>query len=148
MHLFVLLTFLLSSCGDATAPENLMDEDRYVKVFSELVVINQLTDEQLGPVSREYLREQVYEKYNITDEQFSRSHRYYQQQPDKQYQRIDKIENLLTSERDIFQERLNQMKTEIRDSVALADSLSKLEQVGDTIALPDTLEIPDDILPE
>lgn len=122
---FLLFSLLmLYSCGDPTAPEDILDEDRYISVFTELVVINQLNDEQLDGVSRGYLKEQVLEEYNITQEQFELSHQYYQQQPDQQIQRLDKIEESLTEERDLLQDRLNRDRKRLTDSLAVSDTLS------------------------
>lgn len=120
--LFSLLLFY--SCGDPTAPEDILEEDRYISVFTELVVINQLDDEQLDGVSRDYLKEQVLEEYNITQEQFELSHQYYQQQPDQQIQRLDKIEESLKEERDVLQDRLNRDRKRLTDSLAVSDTLS------------------------
>lgn len=121
--LLLLITTVLSSCGDSTASEDLLEEDRYISVFSELLVINQLNDEQLGPVSREYLQDQVFEEYSVTREQFERSHRYFQQQPERQLQRLNKVEENFTEERDRLQERLNEERKKITDSLTVPDTL-------------------------
>ena len=123
--IFILATTLFfSSCGDPTAPEDLLEEDRYITVFSELLVINQIEQEQLDGVSREYLKEQVFDKHSVTREQFERTHRYYQQKPEQHLQRLDKIEDLLTNQRDRFQDRLNEDRKKIADSLSISDSLS------------------------
>lgn len=121
--ILILAAFLFSSCGDPTAPEDLLEEDQYIAVFSQLLVINQITDEKLDGVSREYLKEQVFEEHNVTQEQFERTHRYYQQQPEQHLQRLDKIEDLLTTQRDNFQDRLNEDRKKITDSLSVSDSL-------------------------
>lgn len=121
--LLLIIPIALTSCGDPTAPEDLLEEDRYISVFSELLVINQLNDEQLGPISREYLQDQVFEEYNVTREQFEQTHRYFQQQPERHIQRLDKIEEVFTEERDRLQERLNEERKKIADSLAVPDTL-------------------------
>lgn len=113
----------ISSCGDPTASGDLLEEDLYLSVFSELLVINQLNEEQLGPVSREYLKEQVFEEYDVTREQFERTHRYFQQQPERQLQRLNKVEEIFTEERDRLQERLNEERKKIADSLSVPDTL-------------------------
>lgn len=124
--IFILATALLfSSCGDPTAPEDLLEEDQYITVFSELLVINQIEQDQLDGVSREYLKEQVFDEHNVTREQFERTHRYYQQQPEQHLRRLDKIEDLLTNQRDRFQDRLNEDRKQIADSLSIPDSLSE-----------------------
>lgn len=123
---YILIAFLLFliNCSDTTAPEDLLEEDCYINVFSELVVINQVNDEQLGSVSRDSLREQVYEKYEVSPEQFNRSHQFYQQQPDKQLERINKIEGIFEEERERFQERLNEERQRAADTTSTPDTLS------------------------
>lgn len=124
--LFTFLIFLIlltASCSTDDRPDDLIEEERYVQVFTELVVINQITDEQLGPVSRDYLTEQVFEKQGVTESQFDRTHQYYQRQPDRQLERISKVEEKLTRERDQFQERLNSDRRAAADSAAVSDTL-------------------------
>lgn len=117
---FVFLTF---ACGDREAPEDLISENRYIEIFSQLVVINQITDEQLGDVSRDSLITQVFEKQGVSQDQFNRSHQYYQRQPDRQLQRVKRVEEKLKNERDEFQERLNEKRRAIRDTAAVTDTL-------------------------
>lgn len=121
--LLFISSIVIFSCGDPTATEDLLEEDRYISVFSELLVINQLNEEQLGAVSREYLKEQVFEEYDITREQFERTHRFFQQQPERQLQRLNKVEEIFTEERDRLQERLNEERKKIADSLAVPDTL-------------------------
>ena len=124
--LFTLLISLLlftAACSNGDRPDDLIEEDRYVRVFTELVVINQITDEQLGPVSRDYLTEQVFENHGVDEEQFNRTHQYYQRQPDRQLKRISKVEEKLKNERDQFQERLNEERQAARDTAAVSDTL-------------------------
>lgn len=123
LALLLMGSFAVSSCGDPTAPEDLLEEDRYISVFSELLVINQLDDEELETVSREYLKEQVFEEYDVTQAQFERTHRYFQQQPDRQIERLDKIEEMFTEERDRFQNRLNEERKQLSDSLAVPDTI-------------------------
>lgn len=126
--LLFLFAAFFSSCGDPTAPEDLLEEELYINVFTELLVINQLNEEKLDGVSRDYLREQVYEEYDVTREQFDRTHQYYQKQPDKQLDRLDKIEETLIDHRDNFQDRLNEDRKRLTDSVSTSvpDTLPKL----------------------
>jgi len=122
--LFVLpLTFMSVSCSDSEAPKDLIPENRYVEIFSQLVVINQITDEQLGDVPRDSLITQVFEKQGVSQDQFNRSHQFYQRQPSRQLQRIARVEQKLKEERDEFQERLNEKRRAARDTVVATDTL-------------------------
>lgn len=119
---FFLLIAVAVSCSDPDRPEDLLDEDRYVHIFTELVIIQQLTDDQLGPVSREHLVEQVYEKYDVSEDRFNRSHHYFQRQPDKQLERIDRVESRIKAKRDLFQERLDEETEGERIQPAVRDT--------------------------
>jgi len=120
----IFIALLISSCGDPTAPEDLLEEDRYIAVFTELVVVNQIEEENLDGVSREYLKEQIFEEFGVTKEQFEQSHRYYQQNPEEHIQRLDKIEDILTEQRDRFQDRLNEDRKQMTDSLVTPDTIS------------------------
>lgn len=124
-RVILLISLLLYSisCDNGDKPEDLIEEDRYVSIFSQLLVLNQITDDQLGPVSRDSLVEQVFEQYSITEDRFNRSHNFYQRNPEKQIEVINKVENNLKSERDEFQDRLNKARDAARDSAALSDTL-------------------------
>ena len=128
----ILFALLVSSCGNTTAPEDLLEEDRYIDVFSELLVVNQMEEEQLDGVSRDYLKEQVFEEYNVTQKQFEQSHRYYQKQPDEQLRRLDKIEKQLTDQREMFQDRLDEERKQLADSLIGSDTLSQGNAFNDT----------------
>lgn len=125
--LFFLVAFSLMlmsvSCSDRDTPKDLIDEDRYIKIFSQLVMVNQIMDDQLGEISRDYLVDQVFEQHNVTDDQFYRSHQYYQRQPGRQLERINRMEEKFKNERDQFQERLNQERQAKRDSSVVTDTL-------------------------
>lgn len=121
--LFVLLLFTGISCTDIEEPRDLISEDKYVEIFSQLVVINQINDEQLEEASRDSLIVHVFEEKGITRDQFNRSHHYYQRHPDRQLNRIKRVEEKIKSERDEFQERLNEMRRVQRDSTVVSGTL-------------------------
>ena len=140
---------LLLSCSDPTAPENLIEEQTYIDIFTELVIINQLNEQQLDSLSQDSLRTRVLEEYRVTDQQFEEAHRYYQKQPDAQLKRLDIIEEKLDGQRELFQQRLNDDREKLinealaEDSLA-ADSLSVDTVSADTLlieqAMPDFLD--------
>lgn len=125
LNILLLLTLLFFgvSCTDKEAPPDLIAENRYVEVFSHLVVINQITDEQLGEASRDSLIEQVFEEKGVSRDQFNRSHHYYQRQPDRQLNRIARVEEKIKRERDDFQDRLNEKRRVQADSTVVSDTL-------------------------
>jgi len=121
--LFVLLLFTGISCNDNETTKDLISEDRYVEIFSQLVVINQIPDEQLEEASRDSMIDRVFEQKDVTRDQFNRSHNYYQRQPDRQIHRIARVEEKIKSERDEFQERLNEIRKVQSDSTVVSDTL-------------------------
>lgn len=124
----LLLLIIFTACGDEK-PDDVMEEDKYVTVFSELLVVNQLTDEQLGSEDRQQLVDEIYEKHNTSEEEFRASHTYYQRQPEEQLQRLDLIEERISSDRDSIQASLREYQDEeIRKQRARADSLDTLDQ--------------------
>lgn len=124
----LLLLIIFTACGDEK-PEDVMEEDIYVTVFSELLVVNQLSDEQLDDANRQDLVDDIYEKYNTSEEEFKASHLYYQKQPEEQLKRLDVIEEMISAERDTIQASLREYQDEeLRKQRAEADSLDALDQ--------------------
>jgi hypothetical protein len=77
-------------------PDNLIPEDQYISLLVELQLVR--TYEETGKIdslATDSLRNQIFQKYDVTSSAFQSSHGYYQQFPKKQKQRIDKaIEEL------------------------------------------------------
>lgn len=126
-----LLFIAFSACKDEN-PNGVMSEDQYIVVFSELLVVDQITDNQLGPVNKQHLVDEIYEKHNVTEEEFRISHNYYQQDPENQVRRVKMIEEFISSERDTIQAALRRHQDEkIQRERARADSLDALNQKSD-----------------
>jgi len=117
----LLSLLLIASCGDSK-PEGVMAEDRYIDVFTELLVANQLTDEQLGSVNRNYVHQQIFEKYDTDRETFETSHAYYQRNAEAQENRLDIIEVKLETERDRIQEAFDEYRRQLQEE-AESDTL-------------------------
>lgn len=94
-----------------------MAEDRYLDVFTELLVANQLTDEQLGSVNRSYVHQQIFEKYSTDRETFEMSHNYYQRNAEAQENRLAKIEEKLDTERDRIQEAFDEFRRQQQEAL-------------------------------
>jgi hypothetical protein len=129
----------LVSCSDPTAPEDVIQEETYINVFTELVIINQLGDAQLDSLARDSLKREVFAEYGVNREQFDEAHSYYQKQPDAQLRRLDKIEEILTEQRERFQDKLNEDRKRIADSLMVQDSLS----ASDSLSQTDTTSVPE-----
>lgn len=123
-----LLLIIFAACEEEK-PDGVMAEDTYIAVFAELLVVDQIDDNQLGPVNRQHLVDEIYEKYNVTEEEFRESHNYYQQQPESQVERVDRIEEFISSDRDSIQSSLREYQDEqVRKDRARTDSLDALGQ--------------------
>ncbi len=127
-HLIPLLLILFAACGQGK-PKGVIAEDKYVVVFAELLVVEQISDNQLGPINRQHLIDEIYKKHNVTEEQFRVSHNYYQQHPEAQVQRVDRIDEFISSERDTIQAKLRLHQDEELRKQRIADSLKALDQV-------------------
>lgn len=126
------------SCSDPTAPEEVIEEETYINVFTELVIINLLSEAQIDSVARDSLKQEVFDEYRVSREQFDEAHRYYQKQPDEHLRRLDKIEEILTEQRERFQDRLNDDRKRIADSLAVQDSIA----AADSLSQPDSISAP------
>lgn len=92
-----ILCLLLSGClMGKDSPPDLIKEDTYINLMVEMQLVK-ILQESVPPDSNvtDSLIPKVFEKYNVTKEQFKRSHNYYQQQISAQQRRIDEaIERL------------------------------------------------------
>lgn len=92
----LLIGFLIWGCNQNEPPSNLIEEDTYVDLLVELQLVKSFREsmaEDSGAVDS--LQKRIYEKYNITEEQFRLSHNFYQEQYKEQKKRVDEaIERL------------------------------------------------------
>ncbi|MDX1641131.1 MAG: DUF4296 domain-containing protein [Balneolaceae bacterium] len=128
--LFILFAgLIIVSCKpESSAPDELIDEETYERMFAEFAIINQLDEQLLSYTSREELRNKVYEHYGVTEEEFRISHEYYEQNIDAQLERVQEITKMLRAERDtaqVIQRQFESIPPEKLDS--LRQSLSGME---------------------
>ena len=135
---FVLLVLTGSaffySCDD---DEEVIPEDLYETVFTELTVVNQMSTDQFSESDKEEIRNEIFSHYQLTEEEFRLSHEYYEGQGEQQIARMDSISLKLRQIRDeIDQARqdhrarldsLRQAETDSLDNPSL-DSLDLDEQ--------------------
>lgn len=87
----------LLGCSDRPSkPEQLVEEDKYINLMIELQLVRSYGEtNSLDSLTVDSLTDEVFQKYEITDSVFVKSHNYYQQFPEKQQTRIEKaIERL------------------------------------------------------
>ncbi|MDX1636988.1 MAG: DUF4296 domain-containing protein [Balneolaceae bacterium] len=87
------LVFLGSCSGpnDNPRPENLIDEDTYIDLMIELQLLRSYqtaVPEDSVRVKIDSLKNVVYRKYGVSEQQFMESHYYYQRQVEPQIDRI------------------------------------------------------------
>lgn len=112
----LLLTVLLfNSCG-YDKPDDLLKEETYLEIFTELILLNQMRDEHIAPVSRDYLSDQIFERHGVTHEQFNTSHHYYQKDAEAHLDRISKIEKKLNDERALIQAIIDSVESKEEES--------------------------------
>jgi len=95
--IIALLLIILGGCSDnPEKPANLIPENKYIDLLVELQLVRSFADNaQTDSVTVDSLTQAVYKRYNVTAQQFQKSHNYYQQFPKKQKQRVEKaIEEL------------------------------------------------------
>lgn len=115
----LLILLALTACEE-TEPDFLIDEDTYILVFAELAIIDQYDPNLLKNRTKADVRELVYQKYNITKEDFRRSHDYYEENIEAQLERLEKVNLILREERDAVDDLERELKEKNR---LTADSL-------------------------
>src|SRR6056297_770021 len=111
--------FALFGCKE-NEPEYLIEEDTYILMFAELAIIDQYDPNLLKYRTKEDIRDLVYQKYNVSKEDFRRSHEYYEENIDAQLNRLAKVNLMLREERD----EVDILERKLKDKNRLtADSL-------------------------
>lgn len=111
LTLIMVLTF--AACS-TSSPDNLLDEETYIKLFIELAVLDQydplLTEQKM----RDELQEQILESYGVTFEEFRVSHDYYEKSLQDQIRRTERATQLLRAERDSIHQYENEYRNQKR----------------------------------
>lgn len=99
LYILALSALFLHSCGTST-PDNLLDEETYLKVFVEFTLLSQYDSLLLEETTQRELQEKVLEAYGITYEDFRVSHEFYEKSLKDQVERTDRASQMLRAERD------------------------------------------------
>ena len=105
--LAIILFTGLSGCDEnelVPKPENLIPEEKYVKVLTELQLLDSwvYTSEEIS--NPDSIMMEMFAFYKVTRVQFDKSHAYYQSRPQEHSARVDSALQILEKE----QELLNQ----------------------------------------
>lgn len=114
-----LLTISLSGClkpEKAPRPKNLISEQNYIDLLVEMQHINTYKNVQPDSISADSLKDLVYQKFDITEQQYLDSHTYYQQNTKRQLERIDEAIRQLEQEQQYIQAHIDSMKSDTPDS--------------------------------
>ncbi len=117
------LLLMLAACNRATGPHkppNLIAEDVYVNLMAEMQLIKTHFNAERDSVNVDSLKQLVYAKYGVNDEQYLATNTYYQQQVESQLVRVQRAIDLLKKE----SERVDALLDSIR--VAEGDTIQSL----------------------
>ena len=88
--LAVVLLYVGCTDNESQPPENIIEEDRYIDLLAEFQMIRSYQETlPKDSVIVDSLTRVVYEKYDISRDQFIESHNYYRQNFEEQIERLD-----------------------------------------------------------
>ncbi|HYW34175.1 MAG TPA: DUF4296 domain-containing protein [Balneolaceae bacterium] len=95
------LTILLAGCrSHRKTPKNLIPQNKYINLLIELQLLKSYQQEQRPDSSTvDSLRKVIFKKYDVTQQQFEKSHKYYQQHVKAQNKRINEAIERLRKDR-------------------------------------------------
>ena len=93
---FLLLLLLFAGCTRQSTPSGVIGEEKYIDLMVELQLFRSyVRTVPSDSATIDSLQTEIFNKYNVTQQEFRQSHEYYQQQYVQQKERIDKaIEQL------------------------------------------------------
>lgn len=92
------LLLLLACDQQPKPPADLIQEDRYIEILTEMLMARQLSVMKKTDALEDSLITVIYEKHQITGEQFQSTHRYYQADAVNQLERVKKAREILKQE--------------------------------------------------
>ncbi len=93
--LFIVFVVLLAGC-DSTTPDDLIEEEEYIQILTEMHLIAALKDIHDDEKMYQEGQEKIMDRYGITPEQFYQSHEYYLEDVEAQQERLSKARQQLT----------------------------------------------------
>ncbi len=133
LFLSLIIIVLIGGCTgleERPKPENLISEDLYLDVFVELQQVRSYANAKPDSVNIDSLKQLVFQKYPVDEEQFLASHRYYQSQVDAQIVRTEKAIQRMEAEKERLQTYIDSIghQSSSADPVAHLDSLVTEEE--------------------
>lgn len=116
--------FLLATVGFFTGcvgneeippPKDLISEPNYVDLLVEMQHIITYRNSEPDSVNADSLKQVVYDRYGITEEQFMESHRYYQSQVSEQLIRVNEAIRQMDLEEQYIQTHIDSIKAQRKE---------------------------------
>jgi hypothetical protein len=111
IFLLILSAFFLLMLPACESSPDILEEELYEKLLLEFSLLNQMDEAFLQENPREELQEKIYDQYGVSEENFRRSHEYYQRNIENQIMRIEELGLLLRQERDSIQQVEREYRT-------------------------------------
>lgn len=116
--LFLLLAFLglmviQTGCvepREKPKPDNLIDENNYIDLMLEVQHIKTYRDAYPDSVNDDSLKTIVFNRFGVSEEQFLKSHEYYQRQTNEQVKRVNELLRRLDQEEQFIQSHIDSVK--------------------------------------
>ncbi len=140
----LLTTMLISTgCGESPPPD-LIEEETYINILAEIHLLAAIHDHFENEQKYTETQEAILEHYDISRDQFERSHDYYHRDMDAQLQRLREARNLLEglSQEYIYQQydvpQPDETSIDTRPDGAPVDTLRNMDRSPpESIARPD-----------
>lgn len=111
----ILAGFFIIGCqSNPDKPKDLIKEPVYIDVLTEVFMAQSLAELKNITEKEDSLVNVVFDRYDVSRDQFERSHEYYQRQGEAQVVRTDSIRSMLRNEREALM-RARQEQREQQD---------------------------------
>ena len=103
---FIALLILGLGCSEQEQiprPDNLIEEGTYIQLLVEFQLLDAIAYTSSDTLNLDSLRTEIFTHYQISEERFSSSHRYYQSKPDEHTARLDSALNILKREHEVLE---------------------------------------------
>lgn len=93
-----LLLMLMACNNQPKPPADLIQEDLYIEILTEMLMARQLAVMKQNDALEDSLIAVIHKKHQISSEQFQSTHRYYQADAVNQLERVQKAREILRQE--------------------------------------------------
>jgi hypothetical protein len=128
--LFFLIPILGACQNDSEKPEDLIREPVYIDLLTEVFLVQSVAELRGIEDKKDSLYTVIFDHYNVTRDQFDRSHAYYQRQGEIQVARSDSVRDMLRKEREALMRARFQSEDSETQEVSESDSDEDQESDG------------------